>query len=131
MEKTYKVQFNMTNLGLYGLIPGLKGAMESELLRVYNLYADRNNNGVTDLLNEEFERNYPDYFKNNSGKEWYDLTEYNTFMAEGYQRLVVDEFNKTNISPILDFYVDPEEVVFTGMLKVNHDITINFCLKEA
>lgn len=131
MEKTYKVQFNMTNLGLYGLIPGLKGAMESELLRVYNLYADRNNNGVTDLLNEEFERNYPDYFKNNSGKEWYDLTEYNTFMAEGYQRLVVDEFDKTNISPILDFYVDPEEVVFTGMLKVNHDITINFCLKEA
>ena len=132
MNKTYTVQFIMTDLGLYGAIPGLKEAMERELIRVYNLYADKSNNGVTDLLNEEFDRLYPDYFESNRGKEWYDLTEYNTFMANGYQRLVVDEFNKTNISPILDFYVDPEDAGgFTGMLKVNHDITISFYLKEA
>lgn len=63
-------------------------------------------------------------------KEWYEMTEYNKFMADGYQRLVVDDFNKANISPILDFYVDPEEVVFKGRLKVDHKVTIDFYMKE-
>ena len=131
MKNTYKVLFNVENLGLYGTIPGIKEAMQSELIRVYNLYAEKTNDDITDKLNEEFNKLYPNYFEDNGDKEWYDLTEYNKFMADGYQRLVVDDFNKTNISPILDFYVDPEEVVFKGCLKVDHNVTIDFYLKEA
>lgn len=126
----YEVYFNVKNLGLYGAIPGLKEAMQSELIRVYNLYADKTNSGITDKLNEEFNKLYPNYHEDNKDKEWYDLTEYNKFMADGYQRLVVDDFNKINISPILDFYVDPEEVIFKGSLKVDHNVTIDFYLKE-
>lgn len=130
MNTIYKVYFNVKNLGLYGAIPGLKEAMQSELIRVYNLYADKTNSGITDKLNEEFDKLYPNYHENNKDKEGYDLTEYNKFMADGYQRLVVDDFNKMNISPILDFYVDPEEVIFKGSLKVDHNVTIDFYMKE-
>ena len=131
MNNTYKVLFNIKNLGLYGSITGIKEAMQSELIRVYNLYAEKTNSGITDELNKEFNKLYPNYFKDNSDKEWYDLTEYNKFMADGYQRLIVDDFNKAEISQILDFYVDPEEVVFKGCLKVDHNVTIDFYLKEA
>ena len=131
MNTTFKVYFNIENLGLYGLIPGLKEAMQNELIRVYNIYAGKTNSGITDKLNEEFNHLYPNYSEENKDKEWYEMTEYNKFMADGYQRLVVDEFNKTNISPILDFYVDPEEVVFKGLLKVDHNTKIDFYMKEA
>ena len=131
MNTTFKVYFNIENLGLYGLIPGLEEAMQNELIRVYNIYAGKTNSGITDKLNEEFNHLYPNYSEENKDKEWYEMTEYNKFMADGYQRLVVDEFNKTNISPILDFYVDPEEVVFKGLLKVDHNIKIDFYMKEA
>ena len=130
MNTTFKVYFNIENLGLYGLIPGLKEAMQNELIRVYNIYADKTNSGITDKLNEEFNHLYPNYSEENKDKEWYEMTEYNKFMADGYQRLVVDEFNKTNISPILDFYVDPEEVIFKGLLKVDHNTKIDFYMKE-
>ena len=130
MNKTYKVYFNVQNLGSYGLIPGLQEVMQNELVRVYNLYADKNNSGITDELNREFDNLNPNYFENNKDKEWYDLREYNKFMADGYQRLVVDEFNTKSISPILDFYVDPDEVTFKGRLKVDHSVTIDFYMKE-
>lgn len=130
MNNTYKVYFDVTNLGVYGCIPGLRKAMESELIRVYNMYANKTNSGITDLLNKEFDELYPNYFKDNKDKEWYDLKEYNQFMADGYQRLVVDELNKNNVSQILDFYVDPEEVTFTGCLKVKHEVTISFYLRR-
>ena len=130
MNTAFKVYFNIENLGLYGLIPGLEEAMQNELIRVYNIYADKTNSGITDKLNEEFNHLYPNYSEENKDKEWYEMTEYNKFMADGYQRLVVDEFNKTNISPILDFYVDPEEVVFKGLLKVDHNTKIDFYMKE-
>lgn len=131
METTYKVYFNVKNLNssLYGAIPGLRATMESEFMRVYNIYATRTNSGVTERLNDEFEHLYPNYFKNNKDKEWYDLIDYNKFMADGYTRLVCEELNKTNESPLLDFYVDPEEVVFTGYLKVDRNVTIDFYMK--
>jgi hypothetical protein len=128
---TFKVYFNVTDLGAYGAIPGLKEAMQSELIRVYNIYADKTNSGITEQLNSEFDRLNPNYFEKNSNREWYELTDYNRFMADGYQKLIVDELNKSNASQLLDFYVDPEEVVFKGMLKVNHDIKIDFYMKEA
>lgn len=131
MNTTFKVYFNVTNLGFYGVIPGLKEAMQSELIRVYNLYADKTNSGITDMLNSEFDKLRPKYFEEIKDKEWYERTEYNKFMADGYQRLIVDDFNKNNISPILDFFVDPEEVVFKGYLKVDHSVTIDFYMKEA
>ena len=128
---TFKVYFNVTDLGTYGAIPGLKDAMQSELIRVYNIYTDKTNSGITEQLNGEFDRLYPDYFKKNSNKEWYELTEYNRFMAEGYQKLIVDELNKSNASQLLDFYVDLEDIMFKGMLKVDHNIKIDFYMKEA
>lgn len=130
MSKTYQVVFNIKNLGVYGIIPGIKEAMQSELMRVYNIYASKINSGITDQLNEEFTKLYPTYFTDNSDKEWYDLTEYNQFMADGYQRLIVDEFNSLDYSYLLDFFVNPEEVVFTGCLKKDHNVTIDFSLKE-
>lgn len=130
MNGSYKVYFNVKNLGLYGNIPGLQEAIQSELIRVYNMYADEANAGVTDMLNKEFDKLYPNYHEDNKGKQWYEKTEYNQFMAGGYNRLVVDKFNKNNESPILDFYVDPEEVVFTGCLKVDHNVTIDFYMKK-
>lgn len=133
MEKTYKVYFNVKGLNesMYRFVEGLKEAMQQELIRVYNIYADRTNSGITDMLNKEFHRLNPNYYENNRDKEWYELTEYNKFMADGYQQLVVDELNKTNASPILDFYVDPKEVVFTGYLKYDPNVTIDFYMKEA
>lgn len=133
MNKKYKVFFNVNGLkeSRYGDIPGLKEIMQNELVRIYNIYADKTNTGVTDKLNEEFDRLYPNYHEDNRDKEWYELTEYNKFMADGYQRLVVDELNENNASPILNFYVDPEEVVFKGYLKQDHNVTIDFYMKAA
>ena len=133
MNTTFKVYFNVKGLdeSLYGLILGLKEAMQNELIRVYNMYADLTNAGVTDSLNKEFDNLYPTYFKDNADKEQYDMTVYNRFMAEGYQRKVVDKLNETNASQILDFYIDPNEVIFKGMLKVDHRITIDFYMREA
>lgn len=131
MNKEYKVFFEIKNLGLYGVIPGLRNAMENEFARVYNMYVDKSNGGITDKLNKEFEKLNPNYFKDNADKEWYDMTEYNQFMTDGYNRLIVDELNKTCGSPILDFIVDPEEVQFIGMLKQDHNVTIEMYLKEA
>lgn len=132
MNTTFKVYFDVKGLenSMYRFIPGLKDAMQNELIRVYNIYAEKANN-VTEKLNEEFGHLYPNYFKENSDKEWYDLTEYNKFMADGYQRIIVDELNKSNASEVLDFYVDPSEVAFTGRLKYDGNVTIQFYLKEA
>ena len=130
MSKTYRAHFNIKNLGLYGVIPHIQEAMQEELIRVYNMYAEKTNSGITEQLNKEFNRLNPGYFKNNQDKEWYDLTEYNRFMADGYQRLFVDELNDLNESPILDFFVNPEKCNFMGCLKYDHNVTIDFYLKE-
>ena len=130
MTMNYEVKFKTTNLGMFALIPGLKEAMQNELFRVYNIYAEKTNSGITEMLNKQFDQLYPDYFKNNSDKEWYDLALYNKFMANGYQYHIVNELNKTGASPLLDFYVDPEEVVFKGRLKMDHRVEIEFYLEE-
>lgn len=132
-EKFYKVIFKINGLdtSTFKDIEDLREFMESETMRVYNKYANKTNNGLTKQLNDEFEHLNPGYFERNKGQEWYNLTEYNKFIADGYQRLVVDDFNSTNISPLLDFYVDAEEIVFTGYLKVDHNVTISFSMKEA
>ena len=106
--KNYQVIFDVKGLenSTFVWIKELKDIMKSELVRVYNIYVGRSNEGITEKLNDEFERLYPTYFKDNENKEWYDLVEYNNYISDGYQRLIVDNFNKQNISPILDFYVD-------------------------
>ena len=128
----YQVIFDVRGLenSTFNKIEELKDIMGNELIRVYNIYADKTNGGVTEMLNKEFKNLYPTYFEDNKDKEWYDLVEYNSYMSEGYQRLVVDDFNKQNISPILDFYVEPTEIVFTGYLKLDKKVTISFYLKE-
>ncbi len=129
-ETYYKAVFKFGELGMYGLIPGIKEAMQNELMRVYSIYAGKCNSGITEKLNAEFNHLYPNYFEDNKGKDWWDLVDYNRFMAEGYNRLIVNELNKTDASKVLNFYVDPTEVNFTGYLKVNRKATIEFYLKE-
>ena len=130
--KNYQAIFDVKGLenSTFVGIKELKDVMGSELIRVYNIYAGRANEGITEKLNNEFERLYPTYFKDNEDKEWYDLVEYNNYISDGYQRLIVDNLNKQNISPILDFYVDSTEVAFTGYLKLDKKVTISFYLKE-
>lgn len=128
---SYKVYFDVKGLetSLFKTIDGLETAMRHELVRAYNEYVDKCNGEVTDKLNDEFNSLYPNYFYDNRNKEWYELTDYNQFMANGYQRMVVDEMNNGDFSPLLEFYVDPEEVVFTGRLKVDSNVTISSYLK--
>lgn len=130
-EQLYRVNFEIADLGLYAHIPGLISAMKSELMRVYNLYAHKTNEGITDKLNEEFENLNPSYFEDNKDKDWDELVEYNQYIADGYMRLVVDDFNKNNISPILDFYVNPKELQFTGHLKTDKSRSITFYMTKA
>ena len=128
---SYKVYFDVKGLetSLFKTIDSLETTMRHEFVRAYNAYVDKCNGEVTDKLNDEFNSLYPNYFNDNRNKEWYELTDYNQFMADGYQRMVVDEMNNSNFSPLLDFYVDPEEVVFTGRLKVDPNVTISIYLK--
>lgn len=128
---SYKVYFDVKGLetSLFKTIDGLETAIRHEFVRAYNEYVDKCNGDVTDKLNDEFKSLYPNYFNDNRNKEWYELTDYNRFMADGYQRIVVDEMNNGDFSPLLDFYVDPEEVVFTGRLKVDPNVTISIYLK--
>ena len=130
--KNYQVIFYVKGLenSTFVGVEELKDVMGSELIRVYNIYADRTNEGITEKLNDEFKRLYPTYFKDNEGKDWHDLVEYTNYMSDGYQRLIVDDLNKQNISPILDFYVDSTEVAFTGYLKLDKKVTISFRLRE-
>ena len=128
---SYKAYFDVKGLetSLFKTIDGLETTMRYEFVRAYSLYADKCNSGVTDKLNDEFKSLYPNYFNDNRNKEWYELTDYNQFMADGYQRMVVNELNNSNFSPLLDFYVDPEEVVFTGRLKADSNVTISIYLE--
>lgn len=103
--------------------------MKSELVRVYNIYCDKVNNGVTEELNKEFDRLNPHYHEENAGKDWWDLIEYNRFMADGYQKQVVDELNRADASQLLTFYVNPSEVNFMGHLRWDRNATIQFYIK--
>lgn len=133
MSKNYKVIFEVKGLkgSPFDVLNGLEEIMGAELMRVYNIYSKEANSGITDELNAEFDQLYPNYFEDNKEKEWYDLVEYNQFIAIGYQKKIIDKFNSTNESPILEFYMEPKELVFTGKLKnVVSNITISFYLKE-
>ena len=126
MEQNYKVIYNYTGV----CNEEMKRLMASELMRVYNTYADMCNNGVTDRLNEEFKSQNPNYFKENKGKEWYDLTEYNQFMADGYNKQVCDVLNKNFASLLLEFYTNSKEVQFMGHLRFDKNATVEFFLNE-
>ena len=129
MSTQYVANFEIKNLGMFGIIQGLEDAMKREYVRIYNMYCDIANAGITDELNEEFERLNPNYFEDNAGKEFYELIEYNKFMADGYMRRIVNEFNTMRVSPILDFGIDPVECDFRGYLRVNHNVEMQMYLK--
>lgn len=130
--KKYKVLFEVKGLeeSTYNKKEELIDIMGEELLRVYNIYADKTNSGVTDMLNQVYDSYYMSYLDDNEYIEARDEVDYNKYMAFGYQCLVVNDFNKKNISSILDFYVDTDEVVLTGRLKLDRKVTISFRLRE-
>jgi hypothetical protein len=128
MEEFYRLEFKVE--GLDGYPPKeaekLKTLMGSELMRVSKMFADGVNSGITESLNKEWERLYPTYFEDNKGRDFLDNVEYLRYMADGYQRLIVDDLNKKNVSKILGFYVEPKEVAFTGYWKSDKRVTIEY-----
>ena len=127
MEKYYTVVYKYNGV----CNEMIKGLMASELMRVYHTYANMCNNGVTEQLNLEFKSQNPNYFKENEGKEWYDLKEYNQFIADGYNKRVCDVLNKRIASPVLEFFTNSDELQFMGRLRFNKNATIEFFMKEA
>ena len=128
MNTTYNVYFNVQNLekSIFGGIKGLKEAMRDEYVRIWNMFCDKSNSGVTEKLNKEWEETHPNYDLSDSEH----CSVYYKFMPDGYQRLIVDEFNKSSISSILNFYMDPEECILIGYLKFDPNVTIDHYLKE-
>ena len=128
MSTTFNAYFNVQNLekSIFGGIKGLKEAMRDEYVRVWNIFCDKSNSGVTEKLNKEWEETHPNYDLSDSEH----CSIYYKFMSDGYQRLIVDEFNKSSISPILNFYMDPEECILVGYLKFDPNVTIDHYLKE-
>lgn len=125
--KNYKVIFDIEGLdSKYNTVKELRKYMEEELIRVHNIFANKTNSGVTDRLNEEFKSLYPNYFEENRDKHWEDLIEYNRYIDDGYQRLVLNDFNKKHISPILNFKSELGSLV--GYLRGDENVKIRFYL---
>ena len=49
-----------------------------------------------------------------------------SFIIQGFLK---NNYNEKNISQVLDFYIDPKEIVFTGRLKEFPEVTISFYMK--
>lgn len=99
-------------------------ALREEFMRCYHLYAEKANSEIIDILNNEWNEQHP----NEIG--WpFDLDKYDKFMADGFNRLICDEMNKSNVSPLFEcFYVVPENVQFVGVLREDRNklITLRF-----
>lgn len=99
-------------------------ALQEEFMRCYHLYAEKANSEIIDILNNKWNEQHP----NETG--WpFDLDEYDKFMADGFNRLICDEMNKSNASPLFEcFYVVPENVQFVGVFREDHNklITLRF-----
>lgn len=129
-EPLYKICFTIEGMESYGNVPWLEKAMQQELMRGYNLYAEKAN-VITEDLNNEFSARHPEYFKKNKDKEWHELTLYNNFMARGYNSKICDELNRNVCSELLEYFVSPEEVDFRGRLRQDNKVVIQFYLKVA
>lgn len=129
MEQLYKVYYEIKDdLGVLDFMLFTETKMKKELIRVYNLFASEANS-VIGNINDEFNHLYPNYFEDNKDKDWTELIEYNQFVADRYMELIVNNYNEKNISQVLDFYIDPKEIVFTGRLKEFPEVTISFYMK--
>ena len=126
MEKLYVVEFIYE--GVNNLF--LKKMMSKELMKGYSEFADRANSGITDKINSVFESLYPNYFDNNKDKEWYDLIEYNQYIADWFNQLICNNMNKNHFSYLLEYFVNPKEDQLMGRLRFNKKATIELYLKE-
>lgn len=122
MATKYVVHFNFKGVNSNVL----KQIMIKEYTKAYNYYCGITNSGLTDKLNKEFNELYPDY---NFSDEHSDNIEYCRFMADGYQKRIVDAMNNSRFSRFMDFYVDPVETIFVGCLRWNHNATIDFDIR--
>lgn len=128
-DKFFKAIFTISDLGIYGAIPGIRKFIMDEHMRVYHIYSRIANSGITDDMNKDFKKLYPTYFDDNKGKDFWELEVYLKFAAERYNRRICDKLNAENASMILDFYVS-DDLMFTGMLKVDHSKQVYFEMKE-
>ena len=126
MEKLYVDEFIYE--GVNNLF--LKKIMAKEFLKGYKVFADKANSGITDKINSDFKSHYPNYFENNKDKEWYDLTEYNQYIADGFNQLICNTMNKNHFSYLLEYFVNPKEDQLMGRLRFNKKATIEFYIKE-
>lgn len=126
MNKNFSVRFVYENFGAMERLIGMRSWIENEFVEVYNKYAEICNNGLTDTLNSAFKSEHPNYFIENSDKEWPELIEYNTFMATWYNLIAENLSEKANF---INFYVDPKDVELKGRLKNNPNAKIYFRLE--
>lgn len=96
-------------------------------IKAYNYYAE---NFSYEPVNAEWDRIHPDIEKIEEGTpEW---TAYNKFVAERASVWVETHINKkiTFKDSIIRFYVDPEEVVFTGYDPKHPECKVRMHLEE-
>lgn len=117
----YVVHFEYVNVPEHELI---KTAMREELVRVYNMFCDITNGGLCDRLNKEFFEKNPDY---KVADDLWSSVEYVQHFHRAYSE-VTDDFNRQNVSPLLEFYIG-DELELRGRLKIYKDATISFYLK--
>lgn len=99
----------------------------NELVKYYNEYADETNKFI-DVWNELFEKNNPEYFEINKGKDVWELVDYNNFMSNKFREVISNmHFNKR--SKLLNFDIG-NEVNLIGIFKYNPKVKIEFYLKE-
>lgn len=117
----YVVKFEYKNVPDIEVV---KIAMREELVRVYNEFCSITNGGLVDQLNKDFDEKYPNY---KIADNLWESVEYVDHFRGAYSK-IVDDFNRRNVSKLLDFYIG-DELELIGRLKVlNKTGTVSFYL---
>lgn len=127
MQSFYFAELKMDNLGIFGAVRGGKDAIQNDFDRVDRIYVDLAN-PLLEGLNDEFEKLYPGYLKENADDVDHEIPLYNRFIADKLQALIVDDLNEKGLSKILDFYVDRSDAAFKAHLKMKPDSCIYYGL---
>ena len=94
---------------------------KTEIIRCWNLYADRTNNGLIDKWNEEFDALY-------GKRDNYDIPEYNEFMRKRGQE-VANMMTNEKVSKYLTGFKINEDHMLTAKLKFHPKSFITFVMK--
>ena len=131
-ELYFETVFEIRNLeqSLCRFIPGLKDSMMNELIQTHNTYANLvNSDEGYDKLNKIWDELHPNYFEENKGKHWTELTEYNEFLRKECTSKFVNKINEQMSNNIMTYRIG-DEAQLIGALKMDPKVEIEFWLKE-